>query len=530
MAAHDPARARRSLFVVVALALRGPIQDDLFGGSATLYWILLVGGAGLRGELLRARLPRGPPPLRAVRRARAHGGQLALPVRARRGGRDRRGADGGGARHGGGADRVAGRGAAGRSARRLRAPRAGGARRPPTPSREAAGEPEFTLAHGTGFAAAVLLIMLARADLPERRAAAGRGHRGRARARRSPGFAFNVLLIARAPLQLFQAVQTSILPHLTRLRAGGETDPFRRSVNLTLLAIAGFAACVALVMLVAGPALMDLVFGGDFDYERGGLVLVSVGMGLYLSAATLNQALLAHGRAPQAAAPCWARPRPRSCCSCCSPDFDDRGAPGRAGLPRRGGLPGARCTCSTGALLPHRSGPASPAPRALSAGSAMAKNADVGDPAPDFELEGTDGPLPALRAPRRARRSCSSTRATTRTVCTKQFCSYRDNAEAFGALDATVVGHLGQAASTPTRGFTDKHQLTVPLLADADSTVAKAYGAHAPVVRTTQRAVIIVDEDGRGALPARPPARARLPDRRRPAARPSPSCPRAAVR
>ena len=96
------------------------------------------------------------------------------------------------------------------------------------------------------------------------------------------GFTFNVLLIARAPLQLFQAIQTSILPHLTRLRAGGEPDPFARSVNLTLMAIAGFAGAVALVMLVAGPQLMDLLFGGDFDYERGGLVLVSVGMGLYL--------------------------------------------------------------------------------------------------------------------------------------------------------------------------------------------------------------------------------------------------------
>jgi hypothetical protein len=30
-------------------------------------------------------------------------------------------------------------------------------------------------------------------------------------------------------------------------------------------------------------------------------VLVSIGMGLYLAAATLNQALLAHGRAPHAA-------------------------------------------------------------------------------------------------------------------------------------------------------------------------------------------------------------------------------------
>src|ERR671919_1482778 len=30
------------LFAVVALALRGPIEDDLFGGSSALYWILIV--------------------------------------------------------------------------------------------------------------------------------------------------------------------------------------------------------------------------------------------------------------------------------------------------------------------------------------------------------------------------------------------------------------------------------------------------------------------------------------------------------
>ena len=38
------------------------------------------------------------------------------------------------------------------------------------------------------------------------------------------GFAFNVLLMARAPLVLFQAVQTSILPHLTRLWVGGAVE------------------------------------------------------------------------------------------------------------------------------------------------------------------------------------------------------------------------------------------------------------------------------------------------------------------
>ena len=66
-------------------------------------------------------------------------------------------------------------------------------------------------------------------------------------------------------------------------------------MNLTLVAIAAFAGAVALVMLAVGPSLMGLIFGGDFEYERGGLVLVSVAMGLYLSAATVNQALLAQG-------------------------------------------------------------------------------------------------------------------------------------------------------------------------------------------------------------------------------------------
>ena len=70
------------------------------------------------------------------------------------------------------------------------------------------------------------------------------------------------------------------------------------------MAIAGFAGVVALVMAVIGPALMDLVFGGDGTYERGGLVIIAVGMGLYLAAATLNQAALARGHTVAASA-CW---------------------------------------------------------------------------------------------------------------------------------------------------------------------------------------------------------------------------------
>jgi O-antigen/teichoic acid export membrane protein len=290
------------LFAVVALALRGPLQDDLFGGSSTLYWILIVAVLAYAASYFARGF------LAGHHRFGLYGGlvlmeassrclfALAVAVGIAEG-----------------QDAVALGVAAApivslavvpwALGRRLRAaaPVEALADEPADPEAEARAEPEFTLAHGTGFAVAVLLIMLSEQTFLNAGpllVEAGDGGSGAALA----GFTFNVLLIARAPLQLFQAIQTSILPHLTRLRAGGESDPFRRSVNLTLIAIAAFAGCVALVMLVAGPLVMDLVFGGDFEYERGGLVLVAIGMGLYLAAATLNQALLAHGQAPQAAA------------------------------------------------------------------------------------------------------------------------------------------------------------------------------------------------------------------------------------
>ncbi len=294
------------VFVVGALLLRGPIEDDLFGGSSTLYWILVVAVLAYaasyfaRGYLAGHRLfplYGGLVLMEATSRCLF---ALAVAVGIAEG-----------------QTAVALGMAAAPIVSLAVVPPALARRIRPQPVADAdpgqldaaardepaAREPEFTLARGTGFAAAVLLVMLCEQTFLNAgpllvKATADSG--GAALA----GFTFNVLLIARAPLQLFQAVQTSILPHLTRLRAGGERDPFARSVNLTLAAIAGFAGIVALVMLAAGPQVMDLLFGGDFDYERGGLVLVALGMGLYLSAATLNQALLAHARAMQSAA-CW---------------------------------------------------------------------------------------------------------------------------------------------------------------------------------------------------------------------------------
>ncbi|MEX2196938.1 MAG: hypothetical protein WD844_16815 [Thermoleophilaceae bacterium] len=295
------------LFAVLALVFRGPLEDGLFDGATTLYWVLIVTVLAYAASYFARGF------LAGHHRFGLYGGLVLLEASSRclfavavvvgiASGQD-----------------VVALGMAAAPivsltvvpwaiGRRLRTAPAAARPEPEAPARELdaavqaepAKETEFTLAHGGGFAAAVLVIMLAEQTFLNAGpllVKATEGAQGTALA----GFAFNVLLIARAPLQLFQAIQTSILPHLTKARAGGEQDAFRRSVNVTLGAIALFAGCVALTMLALGPWLMDLFFGGDFDYDRLGLVLISLGMGLYLAAATLNQAALARARAREAA-------------------------------------------------------------------------------------------------------------------------------------------------------------------------------------------------------------------------------------
>ena len=66
--------------------------------------------------------------------------------------------------------------------------------------------------------------------------------------------------------------------------------------------IAAFAGAVAIGLLAIGPFVMTALLGDKgFHYGRIGLALVGIGMGLHLTAGTLNQAALARGRAPLAA-------------------------------------------------------------------------------------------------------------------------------------------------------------------------------------------------------------------------------------
>src|SRR5215208_1810193 len=183
-------------FAAAALALRGPLQDDLLSGDSTLYWILVAAvlafGASffargflagsrrfvLYGSLLLAESTARMAFAFAVAVGIAHGqtavalGVVAAPVLSLT---------------------VVPLAFASRAVSRRAAPP------------DAQGAPQFTLAHGGGFAAAaVLLIMTSEQSLLNAGPLIVRGLEGAAAA----GFIFNVLMIARAPLVLFQAVAT----------------------------------------------------------------------------------------------------------------------------------------------------------------------------------------------------------------------------------------------------------------------------------------------------------------------------------
>jgi O-antigen/teichoic acid export membrane protein len=172
---------------------------------------------------------------------------------------------------------------------------------PGTEGVQEAAHDELSLRRGTGFAGWVSGIMLSEQTLLNAAVltvAATSSNKALA------GIVFDVLLIARAPLQLFQSIQTSLLPHLTGLEATAGHDAFARAIRVTVLSIAAFAAAIALGLLAIGPFAMSHLFGQHFSYGRFGLALVGVGMGLHLTSGALNQAALARDRA-RAAACCW---------------------------------------------------------------------------------------------------------------------------------------------------------------------------------------------------------------------------------
>jgi peroxiredoxin Q/BCP len=119
---------------------------------------------------------------------------------------------------------------------------------------------------------------------------------------------------------------------------------------------------------------------------------------------------------------------------------------------------------------------------------------EIGDRAPEFELESSGGRVDRLVDHRGRWVILAFYPGDFTPVCTRQFCSYRDGADRLDELDADVIGISPQSVTSHKR-FAAEHHLTVPLLADLDHATARAYGVVAPggLVR---RSIFIVDPDG----------------------------------
>jgi O-antigen/teichoic acid export membrane protein len=302
------------LFLVVALALHHEIEHGLFHGSGALYWILVIGVLAYAASYFA----RGW--LAGHKRFALYGALVFLEATSRFlfalavavGIGSGQGAVGLGMAAAPfvslcvipfAFSRVRGNAGVGTASGGAIVEVADAAREGPVHGQLEEAATDLSLKHGTGFAVAVVAIMLSEQTLMNAGVlvvAAGAGAGGLTSG--LTGFVFNVLLIVRAPLQLFQAIQTSILPHLAGIEARESADEFHRAIRLTIVAIAAFASAVAIGLLAIGPLVMKTALGDHgHSYDRFGLALVGLGMGLHLAAGTLNQAALARGRAPHAA-------------------------------------------------------------------------------------------------------------------------------------------------------------------------------------------------------------------------------------
>ena len=125
-----------------------------------------------------------------------------------------------------------------------------------------------------------------------------------------------------------------------------------------------------------------------------------------------------------------------------------------------------------------------------------------GDPAPDFTAE-TDGGGSIRLSELRGRKVVLYFYPRDNTSgCTLEACEFRDTSHGFAAKNAVVLGVSADSVKSHDR-FKAKHDLTFPLISDADHKIAEAYGTwrekslygrtYMGVVRST----FVIDEHGK---------------------------------
>ncbi len=125
----------------------------------------------------------------------------------------------------------------------------------------------------------------------------------------------------------------------------------------------------------------------------------------------------------------------------------------------------------------------------------MANRPGVGDPAPGFVLPGTPGGrLYSLDGERGHPAVLVFYPADNTPVCTLQLRHYSADLDQFAGLGASILALSPQDVASHER-FAAGNDLTIPLLADLDKAVGRAYGIVGPL-GYYKRSVFVVDAEG----------------------------------
>jgi peroxiredoxin Q/BCP len=121
---------------------------------------------------------------------------------------------------------------------------------------------------------------------------------------------------------------------------------------------------------------------------------------------------------------------------------------------------------------------------------------EVGDPAPDFSLQGSNGKTYSLAdfKGKQAVVIAWFPKAFTR-GCTIECKSLAENGHLIRQYDATYFMASTDKVETNTK-FAEEQEADFPLLSDPDGAVAKAYDVLVPAVKVAQRVTIYIGKDG----------------------------------
>lgn len=117
-----------------------------------------------------------------------------------------------------------------------------------------------------------------------------------------------------------------------------------------------------------------------------------------------------------------------------------------------------------------------------------------GDSAPDFALEGTGSRTYRLADYRGEGLILAFYPGDFTPVCTKQFCSYRDDGDRIEALGVKMLGISPHSVESHER-FVAEHGLNLPLLSDPGKRAARSYGVVGPG-GFLRRSIFLVDAEG----------------------------------